>query len=547
MVGGALLATSCNDLNEQDYKGNGISQAEMNEVLKAVPSRIDASFSGMIGYLGKGGSSGLSYSGTPGARPDDFGAPAWALSLDLEGADMAMGDNNYNWFIVGDELLSRNANYANPYERYIIPYTQYGVAQTIINSYPADTKDQDAIYHIAEAKAIQAYDYLCLAPYFQFSYATSADKPCIPILKDGVDATNNPRATVKEVYAEIMSDLDYAVEHLKGYTRPNKQYIDQNVAYGLRARANLLMGNWAAAASDAENAMKGYTPASRSEVSTPGFDDISSHNWMWGIIKTTADMADNDGAGQYQNASSWFSGFSGDGYSGASGNTPVINQLLYDKIPSTDIRKGWWLDANKHSDNWKNLEWDGAKGDAIADLTIKDVKEPFVAYTNIKFGQKSGIGSTVNTNDFPLMRVEEMILIEAEGLARSGNTAKAKQVLEDFVKNYRDPNYSADASGRTLTDEIWFQRRVELWGEGFYTADAKRLSKPIVRFHAGVPNNFPTAFQFNIAADDGWLNMRFPQTEMDNNKGIVDNTGGALPVSGQNGTLLDGVTDAKFK
>lgn len=82
-----------------------------------------------------------------------------------------------------------------------------------------------------------------------------------------------------------------------------------------------------------------------------------------------------------------------------------------------------------------------------------------------------------------------------------------------------------------------------IWGEGFYTNDAKLLGKPIVRFHEGVENNFPDAYQFNIAADDGWLNLRFPQTELDNNHAVIDNTGGHLPVAGQNGNLRDGVTD----
>jgi hypothetical protein len=94
-----------------------------------------------------------------------------------------------------------------------------------------------------------------------------------------------------------------------------------------------------------------------------------------------------------------------------------------------------------------------------------------------------------------------------------------------------------------LADEIWFQRRVELWGEGFATSDLKRLAKPLVRFHANAATNVPDAFQFNMEATDGWFNMRFPQTEMDNNFGIVDNEGGAAPVAGQNPDLKDGVTD----
>ena len=120
--------------------------------------------------------------------------------------------------------------------------------------------------------------------------------------------------------------------------------------------------------------------------------------------------------------------------------------------------------------------------------------------------------------------------------------AKAKEVLANFVKTYRDPSYKIPAS-RSLLDEIWFQRRVELWGECFYTADARRLGKNIVRFHGAGTTNFPDAFAFNVKNDDGWLNLRFPQTEMDTNKGIVDNTEGSQPVAGQNPTLLDGVTD----
>ena len=221
----------------------------------------------------------------------------------------------------------------------------------------------------------------------------------------------------------------------------------------------------------------------------------------------------------------------------------MSNKLLWDKIPATDVRKGWWIDENLHSPNWADLTWGTAKGDEIANLVLDDgSKVELPPYTNIKFGMKSGVGSTLNNNDWPLMRVEEMILIQAEGYAISGNEAKAKEILTNFVKTYRDPSYTIP-SGRTLRDEIWFQRRVELWGEGFAVSDARRLNKPIVRFHGPNTTNYADAFQFNIAADDGWLNMRFPQSEKDNNSAIVDNTEGSLPVAGQNPELRDGVTD----
>ncbi|MDY6248544.1 MAG: RagB/SusD family nutrient uptake outer membrane protein, partial [Prevotella sp.] len=249
---------------------------------------------------------------------------------------------------------------------------------------------------------------------------------------------------------------------------------------------------------------------------------------------------------------SWICAFSGDGYAAATQNTPAINILLYKKIPATDVRKGWWLDENLHSPNWANLTWVDPKdasvtatGDAIANFTTSDGgKDKFLPYTNIKFGMKSGVGSTINNNDWPLMRVEEMILIQAEGLAKSGNEGKARTILENFVKTYRDPSYDINGRGLSLENEIWFQRRVELWGEGFFIGDAKRLNRPVVRFHGPNTSNEPQAFQFNVAADDPYMNMRFPQAETNYNLGIVPNEEtGTQPNAGQNPGLRDGVTD----
>ena len=101
-----------------------------------------------------------------------------------------------------------------------------------------------------------------------------------------------------------------------------------------------------------------------------------------------------------------------------------------------------------------------------------------------------------------------------------------------------------DATGRSFLDEVWFQRRVELWGEGFAVSDIRRLNKPLVRFHDDEEStNFPAAFRFNMPADDGWWLLRFTTSELNTNFAIVDNTGGSLPVQDQNPTLRDGVTD----
>ena len=178
----------------------------------------------------------------------------------------------------------------------------------------------------------------------------------------------------------------------------------------------------------------------------------------------------------------------------------------------------------------------------MASLEIDDIKMAFLPYTNVKFGMYSA-GGTTNDEDWPLIRVEEMILIQVEGLAKSGQISEAIAMLENFVQTYRDPSYSVTAGGRSLEDEIWFQRRVELWGEGFSNGDTRRLNKPLVRFHEGADSNVPASFRFNMTADDGWWLMRFTSSEKNTNLAIVDNTGGSKPVPYQQGELRDGVTD----
>lgn len=536
MVLGGLMLASCSDIDEQIYSGGAFSKEQSQDIVNAIPTRVEATFNGMFTFMGNPAQNyGTRFSNQ---RADDFGFIMMALSQDFEGADMIGADNGYNWFSAACEYSSRTPSYANPYIRYVTPYTLIGMVKDILATIPEDTEDASLINMKAQAKTLRAYSYLSLAPYFQGSYETSKDKPCVPVLSDSVDVTNNPRATVEQVYNVIVDDLTWAIDHLDE-TRSSKAYVNANVAYGLRARAYLAMGKGAEAAADAEKAMQGYEPASIAEVSVPTFCDMEEHNWIW-AIDITDDQANYYG---YATAPSWLSSLCGDGYGAACGTTAMINKLLWDKIPATDVRKGWWIDENLHSPNWADLTWGTAKGDEIANLVLDDgSKVELPPYTNIKFGMKSGVGSTLNNNDWPLMRVEEMILIQAEGYAISGNEAKAKEILTNFVKTYRDPSYTIP-SGRTLRDEIWFQRRVELWGEGFAVSDARRLNKPIVRFHGPNTTNYADAFQFNIAADDGWLNMRFPQSEMDNNRAIVDNEEGSLPVAGQNPNLRDGVTD----
>lgn len=540
-IAGSAL-TACNEINELEPQGFALSQEQVNNTYYAIPKRIEATFSGMFTMMGEPDAVfGAS-------RADDFGFIMSAISQDIEAADIVYPNSGYNWFNVCGEYTSRNADYANPYIRYATPYNQIKNANDILKAYTG-REDAPAVNIIAQTRTIRAFDYLALAPYFQFKYVGNEDKPCVPkVTEETTDFANNPRATVKEIYDIILSDLNYAVENLT-VARVSKARINKTVALGLRARVYMNMEKWAEAAADAQAALdlckeEGLSPATANDLTAPAFYDINDKNWVWGF-----DMTESLANKGYATAASWISSFSSNGYAPATQVYACINELLYNKISDSDVRKGWWVDRNLHSPLLENAGWPDPnqpgkiiKGDAIATLVIPDVKLAYLPYTNVKFGLPV-IGSDKNDSDFPFMRVEELILIKAEALAKSGNENGATATLNDFVKTYRDPEYNASASGRSLADEIWFQRRVELWGEGFAFSDAMRLGKPIVRFHDQGKGNVPDAYRFNIDPSDPWLLMRFPRRETNSNSSIVNNTGGKVPEMYQNATLRDGVTD----
>lgn len=537
---GSAFISSCTDLDTFPEGGNFTSDQKTQTAL-ALPERLSADVNGMFSVIGNQ----YCVFGSTSSRDDDAGYPTVCLSQDLNGPDMVSDNSGYNWFSVSSQYTDRSDTYANPYMRWAVFYNQLKLANDILATIPADTEIPDLIIYKAQAKAVRAFDYLSLVPYFQFKYKGNEDKPSVPIVTENMtgDPSNNPRATLRAVYELILSDLTAAIADLEGYARKSKSEIDQKVAYGLRARANLYMENWAEAAADADKAMAGYTPYSKDQVSVPTFISAADQNWMWGIILTPTNIPD-----AYPSWPSVLGSFSGDSYSAGVACYKSVNVLLYDKIPATDVRKGWWVDKDLKSPNLANVTWGGATGNAVAALSIQDVKLPFIPYTNVKFGQYGFIGNNINAGDWCMMRVEEMILIKAEATAMAGNLGEGKDILKNFIATYRDPAYvtSNASSAAAFQNEVWFQRRVELWGEGFSMSDIMRLGKNIVRYKNGVESNFPEDFKFNISANDGYLLMRIPQKETNNNLGIplsANNNEGSQPQPDAGAGLTDGVTD----
>ena len=512
----ALTASSCTESMDTEPQGSTLTKEELERNASSLDGLVKGMYSNMI-------EAEAITSWVGATRHYDFGYASTMMMMDNAGQDEVSPNTGYNWYRNNLRFNDRTDKSDITYFLWNQQYKNISQANAIISATENSYKDNSAAAAArGKALAMRAFCYLNLAQMYQFTYKGHEDALCVPIVKETTtaeQASDNPRATVKDVYDFIMDDLNNAVTLLDGASRSGKADIDQQVAYGLRARTELVMQNWKAAADDAAKAAEGYTPLSREDAAQPGFNDISASNWIWGMdVNETSDIVQTG----ILNFPSMMSSFTGNGYS-PSYAYRAINSKLWNEIPSTDVRKGWWLDS-KFNSPIVNPDYliNTGKQVYVFSSTSKDDDHLFalwkVPYLNVKFGAyQNKYGNETNACDVPLMRVEEMILIQAEAKAMSGDVAGGKKILEDFVRTYRDPDYTCNATtAEGVQEAVWFQRRVELWGEGFSYFDIMRLKKPIDRRGA----NYEASVTYNIPAESKIMLWIIPEDEVNNNKAL---------------------------
>ena len=505
-----LLFSGCEDNLDTLPEGKIITTGQKEGVYVADPSKASAGVTGIYAQFSQ-------YAPNEDAlnrvNHFDIGYPSLMMFSDANGYDVVQEDNGYNWMSGSLEYSDR---VYTSRESQIIWNNQYKIifnCNNVIGAIDPETEDATTKYYLSQGLATRAFSYWILAQLYQFNYEGNQAKPCVPIVthENANDVAFNgaPRATVQQVYDLIMADINLAITLLTeaeaaGVKRDDKRYMNLAVAYGIRARANLTMKKYADAAADAASAIEKFegAPASIEDISKPAFWTVEEGNWMWGIIIAETDRVVTS---QIVNWISHMGSFNY-GYCNFNGGRQ-INKKLYSLIGESDARKGWWLDENKQS---PNLNEEFAK-------TMKDYGYP--AYTQVKFAPYSNVVKTkTNSNDIPLMRIEEMYLIKAEGEAMSGGDGKT--TLETFIKTYRDPDYTCSAtSPEGIQEEVFNQRRVELWGEGLNWFDLMRLNKGVNRVGAGYPN---ATMVFDIPAGDGILLWRLPEAEIQANPALTE-------------------------
>lgn len=528
-----LLTTSCSDL-DTNPSGSTMSDGQLNEVLAQDQSKLKSEVSGMYANMIEYGAITQWY-GTGQPRHYDFGYASTMMMMDASGQDEPSQVSGYNWYNKPLRFVDRTANSETTYFIWNQCYKNIKVANDVLKSVDLENLSDVAKSYVGQAYAMRAFEYFTLIQLYQFSYKGHEDAAGVPIVteKTAEAEANNPRAAVKDVYKQIMDDLNTAIDYLTD-SRSAKSEINRQVAYGLRARVNLVMQNWSDAAADAQKAAEGYTPLSKDAAAAPGFNDVSASNWIWGnIVDESNDIVQSG----ILNFPSMMCSFTGNGYSPTYA-CRMINSKLWKEIPSTDVRKGWWIDENLNSPivNPKYVvhqEYEDEDGNVVKYLAVynqtgdevADITEP---YTNVKFGAyKNQYGNELNACDIPLMRVEEMILIQAEATAMGGNVEEGKRILENFVRTYRDPSYTCNAStAEGVQDAVWFQRRVELWGEGFSFTDLLRLKKPLDRTGA----NYEVSVRFKLPAESPIFLYLIPEDEENHNEALVGNNNPVVAV-----------------
>lgn len=493
-------------------------------------------------------------------RPYDFGITSFFLQRDVMGQDIACenhGSEHYTtWYGCGVGL-------GPAYLAGQVPWTYYYKWIKNCNEVigwtaePTDAQKPG----IGIAHCMRAYYYLDLARMFaQQTYAKDRSEVTVPIVIESLaDPQHNARATNENMFAFILSDLDKAEEMLKGWTAPDRYTPDIHVVYGLKARAYLTMEDWANAEKYAKLAQEGFSVLTEEQL-TDRMDGFNQINQAWILAThfkaTDPNITENDGD------SCWGSQMiievqpSGCGYAANYGTPKRIDAHLYSTIPETDVRRGWFADFA--IDDHIHITRDNAGNVVSIDITdearalagrISDNPEGIlntglntaslaVGGLEVKFRPKNGEKANqfqAFCVDVPLMRVEEMILIEAEaaGMQDEGRgigilTAFAKQRDPDFVYGtHADENYGSTYA-KPFQNEVWWQRRVELWGEGFATFDIKRLDKGVIRSYAGT--NHGKDYRWNIggyetnkATYPSWMDLCIVRTETQYNVDCTNN------------------------
>lgn len=418
--------------------------------------------------------------------------------------------SNFGWygqnFMLNGDALADNVDLLNNTGRYVgqlvnaarTTYNIYGAAYQVINDenialevLPDLASEDPARAQLLEgqAKFARALAYFDLARVYGYEpgQEVSGFDLATAIIPNAVLGTSNieewPRNTNAEVYTLIKSDLQDAINLLpaEGAASGSPYLPSRTAAKAFLARVNLYEGSYATAAQLAEEVMAetgavltdaaGHL-ASWATAQHPEaiFSlNISSLDWgtVTGVNNSLATITNTNDPSR--------------GLNSAQGVLRASVELLA-SYEAGDVRRDLWVNPTG-PDLWEGRKWNGELG-----------------------GFREHI---------PIMRYSEILLIAAEGRARSGNDA-AGLAHVNMLRTNRGLAAST-ATGGALTTLIMDERRKEFVLEGQRWFDLKRLGMDIPKAAAQGGNSLPYA-DFRVLAN-------IPDGALSNNSNLTQNPG----------------------
>lgn len=487
----ALVAGALNSCNFLDRYPDGDSI--LQETYEGLDNRLEGSVRGIYALTYQSGSS---------ESHDWFSKRSIDMYEDMLSSDMALTNYSYGWFQMdeaGRTITSRSGTIWTYYYRML--HNTNAVLRLIreqsdlIDKIDNDPKlEKDSIYtdadiqnayYYAQALAMRGYAYGNLVRMFVYetgyyqenthSKIENYDK-CPPIYTElNMDSLQH-YSTGKEIYDQAYGDLKRAITIFEKWSnrsefgRDSKIAVDVNVARGILSYIALNKLDYANAFKYAKDVIDSgeYTILPNTQLTTNGFNSVSSPNWMWGqkvTSETSSGLASFWGQVDIHCYSyAWI------------GDTKAIDDSLYKEIPAWDGRKLWFNDGKKNP-IYKCCP-DGKFFSAINQFSTKaeDIDREWI-------------------NDNVYMRIETMYLIAAEASYYMGDYANAINYLMNLTDNRVLAN---DTTGKALTEyakfvteissdngkllkAIIYNWRVEMWGEGYGWQTFRRLNPTVKR------------------------------------------------------------------
>ena len=341
----------------------------------------------------------------------------------------------------------------------------------------------------AEARFVRALCYYSLLQYYARPYADgNGSKPGLPLRLTAIKGSglsDLARSTVAEVYAQVISDLDFAESKLPSSyptTSPNILNVTRahvNSAIALKTRVYLTMQKYTDVIAQANKIVSAASPfAAASGVSFALQSNIanvfaSPYNTTESVLSMPMTTTAGDNPGIQNQLGFYFY------------NNGSVGSSEYSLNPAGIIA---------------NTNWTATDARRTALIFINASGKKFVA--------KYKTGSPY-TDYAPVMRYSEVMLNLAEALARTNSGVDARALaLVNAVRKRSDPAITITATTQTeLINAILLERNIEFLGEGLRNNDLMRLLQTIPA-KGSAPNKTPgeQGYIWPISSDELSLN-----------------------------------------